>query len=85
MPDRIYELDELTANLIAAQRVCPFLPDCTFIQNRCRTDQGTITFAIRYCGGTYDRCRYYLARLSEKESLANELPENPGSRDGPME
>ena len=68
MDDELYELDGLTASLIADDLVCPFVPDCHFYRIANQPDYNTVYYATHFCGDGYRNCQVYGARTNEREA-----------------
>jgi hypothetical protein len=59
MDDGQHKLDEVTERLIAAQQVCPFIPDCDAYHICNRPEQNTFYHAIHFCGDRFIHCRLF--------------------------
>ena len=77
MDDKLYELDGLTANLIADDLVCPFVPDCRFSRIADQPDYNALYYATHFCGDRYRNCLVYGTRSGKLQ--ADSRPPSPES------
>jgi|APIni6443716594_1056825.scaffolds.fasta_scaffold682687_1 hypothetical protein len=77
MDGKLYELDGLTASLIADNLVCPFVPDCRFSRIADQPNHNSLYYATHYCGDRYRNCQVYITRTGEPKSGSR--PNSPES------
>ena len=72
-----HKLHELTERLIAAQQVCPYIPDCDVYQLFSRPEQNTFYYAIHFCGDRFINCQLFKT-WQTRQNLESDLSERSG-------
>jgi len=77
MADKLYELDGLTARLIADRLVCPYIQDCRFYRNCNSPDRNALYYATHFCGDRFMQCQIYEAKNSRTKESQTDRSRNP--------